>query len=103
MLTNFFSQLFDMSFTQFITNQVVKILYIIAIVFGALVALSIIISGLSADSAAMGLLALIFGPLIGLLYILFARVGLELIIVAFRIAENTGKLVQLQSRDNSDS
>ena len=94
--SGFFGSLMDTRFNNLITPSMVRFLYVlmmIAIAIGLVVA---IIAGF-ADSSGSGVAALIIGPLVALIYLIFARMYLELIIVAFKIreaaeqiAENTG-------------
>ncbi len=89
----FFGSLFDLSFTEFVTTRVIKFLYVLSIIAAGLMALATVIGGF-AGGAAGGLLALVISPVVFLLSVLMARVWLEVIIVLFRIAENTGRLVE---------
>ncbi len=84
--------IFDLSFTEFVTTRVIKVLYVIGILFSGLFALAIIIGGFS-EGAAKGILGLIIGPIVFLVYVLLARIWCEMIIVVFRIADNTSKIV----------
>ena len=84
--------LFDLSFTEFVTTRVIKVLFVIGIVFAAIGAVGLIVGGF-AGGAVKGLVCLILSPLVFLLYVLLARIWCELIIVMFRIAENTSRLV----------
>ena len=95
----FFGSLFDLSFSELVTTKIVKILYIITIGASGLIALGMVIGGFS-DSAGSGFGMLILAPIAFLLQVLFARIWLELVIVVFKIAENTSHLVQ---KDNSNS
>ena len=79
--------LFDLSFSEFVTTRVIKVLFVVGIVFSALGALAMIAAG-----AGRGILMLVLSPLVFLLYALVIRVWCELIIVVFRIAENTSRL-----------
>jgi hypothetical protein len=85
---SFFSKLFDFSFSSFVTTDIIKIIYGLAIFFSVIMALGFIISGFNAG-AAWGILALLVSPLVFLLYVMACRVWLEIVIVIFRIAENT--------------
>ncbi len=87
----FLAALFDLSFSDFITVKIIKILFLIAIVLSAFAALAVVIAGI-AGGVATGLVALIVSPFVFLLNVLWARIYLELIMVAFRIAENTQKM-----------
>lgn len=93
----FFASLFDLSFTEFVTTRIIKVLYVLAIILAAIASLAMLIGGFSrgAGGAIMGL---ILAPLLFLLYVIMARVWLEVIIVLFRIAENTGRMVEQGQR-----
>ena len=93
----FFSRLFDFSFTEFITTELIKLLYGLAMVFAGLGALVFIGMGFTAHPI-VGVLFLIVSPLVFVIYVIFARVYLELIIVAFRIAENTKETAEALRR-----
>lgn len=82
----FLRALFDFSFSQFVTTQLIRLLYALGVLFAAVVALGAIARGFN-EGAGTGLVALIVAPLIFLLVVIIARVWLELIIVVFRIAE----------------
>ena len=96
---NFFSSLFDFSFSSYITTRFIRIIYGVAVVFsafGGLMAFGTVV-GMGFDAGnIMGTLALGFGALVGvlvfLLYLIIARVWLEILVVVFRIAENVQKL-----------
>lgn len=85
--------LFDLSFSEFVTTRVIKILFILGVVGAAIGSLMFIVAGFS-DGFFKGLLFLILSPLVFLLWTLGARIWCELIIVAFRIAENTSRMVE---------
>lgn len=91
--TGFFQALFDTSFSNFITIRIIKFLYIVAIIFIGIGALAQIFISFN-ESAGMGILFLILAPIIFVLGTILARIYMELIIVLFRIAENTGELVK---------
>ena len=89
--SGFFAALFDFSFDNFITIKLTKVIYIIGIVASGLGTLGFIISGFT-QGFGSGLMALIVGPLLFLLWVVLVRIGLELIIAVFKIAENTSAL-----------
>jgi uncharacterized membrane protein len=98
----FFGALFDMSFSEFVTTKLVKLLYIlllIAIAIGLVVGLiTSLVSMFSRGGFLAGLMGLIFTPIGALIWIIMARVWMELIIVVFRIAENTTDLVEMKKQ-----
>ena len=92
----FFGSLFDLTVASFITTKIIKVLYVLAIIIAGLIALAYVIFAFAADPV-LGLLTLvILAPLGFLLYVIYTRVFLELIMVIFRIMETNTELVQLQ-------
>lgn len=98
MESGFFSRLFDLSFSEFITTSVVKVLFILGMICGALYAVMLLLAGFS-QGGMLALLGLVGAPIIFLVAVLLTRIWLELIIVAFRIAENTAMLVAQGERE----
>lgn len=84
----FFSRLFDMSFTRFVTPSLIKVLFILAIIVVSIVSLFMLIGG-AASAGDGGIVLVILAPIYWLLGIIYARVFLELAIVFFRIEMNT--------------
>jgi len=89
----FFTSLFGLSFTEFITPRIIKLLFVLAIIISAIVALVIPFVGVF-TGAPGAFLSIILAPLLFLLYVIIARVWLELIVVMFRIAGNIDKLAE---------
>jgi hypothetical protein len=88
----FFGRLFDLSFNEFITTKIIKVLYVIAMVASAFGGLAVMF-GMFASKTFFGVVGgLIAGPVLFLVYVILARVWMEVVIVLFRIAENTAKL-----------
>ncbi|MGO2811459.1 MAG: DUF4282 domain-containing protein [Brevibacterium aurantiacum] len=101
----FFKSLFDFRFDNFIAVRWAGFIYIIAIVVAALSWLGSIIGGIVTGAAAGSasayfgeapsfspwplLLAIIFGWIIPALWVIFVRLGLELIVANVKTAENT--------------
>lgn len=88
-----FGSLFDLSFTEFVTTRVIKVLFVLAIIISAIGALALLVGGI-ASGVGTALLAIILTPIAFCLSVLGARIWLEVVIVLFRIAENTGRLVE---------
>lgn len=86
----FLSRLFDLSFETFITTSIIKVLYILFIVFAGLAAIGFILAGFATD-AATGIVFLVLSPLLFLLYVILARIWLEIVIVLFRIHDQTAE------------
>jgi Zn-dependent protease with chaperone function len=90
--SSFFQALFDTSFREFITTRIIKVLYVLGMVLAGLGALGILIGGLSQGGA--GVASIIIAPLAFILWVISLRVWLELVIVIFRIADNTDILAK---------
>lgn len=108
----FFGSLFDLSFTSFVTPKLIKILFVLTLVILVIayivIAISIFSSGGSevtieggqvtteeTNNTGAGLLfVFVGGPLMLFFYTLLYRVLFELIMVIFRIYENTAVLAQ---------
>jgi hypothetical protein len=91
----FFSSLFDVSFSSFVTMRIIKVIYVITLVLIALVALAFVVSAFT-QSVGFGIVTLlVLAPLGALIYIIYARVLLELVMAVLRIMENTGEQVRL--------
>ena len=80
--------IFDFSFTKYVTPSVIRILYILVIVFAALIYLLAVISGFSANFGT-GIGILIVGGIGFLISILFYRIGFEIVMALFAIKQNT--------------
>ncbi|MEW5986066.1 MAG: DUF4282 domain-containing protein [Chloroflexota bacterium] len=95
---DFISALLDLSFTEFITTKLIKVLYVVLLTIIALSLVGGVIMGLialfSGDGILQGLGLICLSPIVAFIYVILARVWTELIIVLFRIAENTTEMVQ---------
>jgi uncharacterized protein DUF4282 len=92
----FLASLFDVSFKSLITTRVIKVIYVLSMVLIGLGALISVAAAFS-NSAAAGLITLIvLAPLVSLLYLIYLRVVLEIVIAIFRIMETNVELVALQ-------
>jgi hypothetical protein len=92
----FLASLFDVSFSSLVTTRVIKVLYILSMVMIGLAALFFIGAAFN-NSAAAGLFTLVvIAPFVSLLYLVYVRVLLEIVIAIFRIMETNVELVALQ-------
>lgn len=82
--------LLDLTFSEFVTTRLLKWFYIIAVGAAGLAALGWLLKSLD-DGFTSIVVALVVSPLGFVLAATMARVMVELIIVMFRIAENTGR------------
>ncbi|OLT39210.1 hypothetical protein BJF86_09315 [Serinicoccus sp. CNJ-927] len=85
--------LFDFNFDTFVTPSIVKIVYVIATVLVALFTVVLAIGGLTTmfqggTSTLIGLLTLLASPVIGLVYLAFVRMSLELYYAVIRLSED---------------
>jgi hypothetical protein len=86
--------LFDFSFTTFIAPSIAKIVYLLVMAVIAVSYLLFVVVAFQANTVFGLFVMLIIGPLVALLYLVLARVGLESLIATIRTAENTGELVR---------
>ena len=89
----FIGMLFDLSFSEFVTTKVIKVLFVIGVVLAGLYALGFILAGFG-SSVGLGIVMLVLSPVVFILGALWARIMCELIMVIFRIAENTTKMAE---------
>ena len=85
----FVGTLFDLSFSSFVTIKLIRILYVLAIIGVALMALGTLVGGLFTEGIAAKLGGIVMAPIVFVVGLLLARVYMELLMVIFRIAENT--------------
>ena len=88
----FLKALFDTRFGTLITPKIIRVLYILTMIVLALVAIGFIIGAFN-NSVGWGIAVLVvFAPLGFLLYLIVARIWLELVIVAFKINESAQQI-----------
>ncbi len=91
--SGFFKRLFDFSFKEFITIKIISVLYMISIIGAGLWSLVILFGGVASGKFGGVVGGLVLAPVAFILAVIFSRIWLETVIVLFRIAENTGKMV----------
>ena len=91
----FFAKLFDFSFRGFITPTIIAIVYGIVLVLVGLSTIFAIVWGFRVGTG-LGVVLLIFSPLIFLIYVIFARMWLEMTVVLFRIAQDVGEIARMK-------
>lgn len=91
--SNFLKKLFDFSFSEFIALRIVSVLYMLAVGLTGLGAIAYILIALQ-EGIAAGLIAIILAPIVFLIYIILIRIGLESMIIVFRIAEHTSQIAE---------
>jgi Domain of unknown function (DUF4282) len=83
----FFGALFDFKFEHFITPMIVKFVYVLALVALVIGWLFFIVAGF-ADSVSAGVIAVVLGPILLLLYLAFIRMTLEFYLALVRMSED---------------
>ena len=86
------ADIFDFSFTKFVTPIIVKIAFIVLIVLAGLGWLLMIIAGFAGGGIGGGLAMIIFGGLGFILSILAYRIMFELVMAIFDIKANTDRI-----------
>lgn len=90
---NVFWGLLDVNFNDFVTESVIRILYIVLVVLGLIAMLTGIVVVFTNIGISEGIGALILAPVVYFLFIVTIRVFLEFFIVIFRIADYLEELV----------
>jgi hypothetical protein len=85
-----FGALVDFSFSRFVTLKLIKVIYFLVFIIAAIVSVVIVVAAFMEDTN-WGIGALLLSPVLFLINILIARVYMELVVVLFRIEENTRK------------
>ncbi len=85
--------LFDVSFTEFVTPKMIKLLYVLSLAAIGLWALVLVVAALT-QSLIVGLGYLLAAILLFLVGAILVRVWLEIIAVVFRIAANTAEIAE---------
>lgn len=83
--------LFDYSFTKFVTPTVIRILYVLVLLFAAVLWAVAIIEGFILNWRA-GLWGIIGGGLLFFIALLLYRIVFELVMVVFKIKEDTDRI-----------
>ncbi|MEL6616200.1 MAG: DUF4282 domain-containing protein, partial [Bacteroidota bacterium] len=88
----FLSALFDFSFRELITPKVIRVLYMLIVIAIGLGSLFVLLGALASGEVTTILFALIGVPIGFLLYVILARVYMEILIVIFRIGEDVADI-----------
>lgn len=81
----------DLSFKRFVTPRLVRMLYVLSLLAAAFYAFSYMFSGFTTGTFT-GIFQMVTAPLAFLLYLIVARVTVELILAIFRIADHLAPL-----------
>lgn len=88
--SSFFSDLFDIRFTRFVSLRLISVVYILIIIAVTLVALVMIFWGF-VFGVSEGIFALILAAVLWVVAVVLARVVLEAFAVLFRIHDDTSR------------
>jgi hypothetical protein len=83
----FFAALFDFSFAQFVTPKIVKLVYVLATIGLALGYVVFVISAFTQNAAA-GIVVLLVGAIVALVYLAFIRMTLEFYFAIVRMSQD---------------
>ena len=108
----FFGELFDLSFRDFITPRIIRVVYVLAIVLAALWCLTLVFGGFGTIAAAsqfsgfgvgpngtlifFGIVEIVAAPVAFIVLSISIRVYLEFAMAVFRIADNTDAMRERQ-------
>lgn len=85
----FFGALFDLSFRSFVTIKFASFIYVLLMVVIGLAWLVLTIAGFVSENALAGVLMLVLGGIVALVYLILVRIVLEFQIAMIRTAQNT--------------
>jgi uncharacterized membrane protein len=88
---NLFNAIFDFSFSKFVSIDLVRVLYAFTFIVAGLAAIGLILAGFAVNLS-WGIGSIILAPILYFLIIVIVRVFLEMLVVLFRIAENTREI-----------
>jgi hypothetical protein len=83
----FFAALFDFSFSRFVTPMIVKLVYVLATIALALVYVIFVISAFTQNAGA-GVVVLLVGAVVALIYLAFIRMTLEFYYAIVRMSQD---------------
>ncbi len=92
----FFASLFDFSFTEFVTMKIIKFIFILGLIGAAIVSLASLVG--AAGFGGFKWYSLLLAPLMFIGIVFLLRIWLELVMVTFRIADNTKRLVEMEKQ-----
>lgn len=85
--SGFFGALFDFNFDRFITPMIVKAVYLLALILLAVGWFVIMVTSFT-QSVGLGLVVLILGPVVVVVYLAFIRMTLEFYLAIVRMSQD---------------
>ncbi len=89
---NFFAKLFDLSFSEFVTPSVIKVVYILAMIGVVFLWLGFSIAAFQSGVVAGIFVLLVVGPLYALFLLIITRITFEFYVAVIRIAEDVREM-----------
>ena len=83
----FLPALFDFSFNSFVTPKIVRFVYVLATIWTVVMYVIVVITWFT-QSVTSGILALVLGPLVAIIWLAIVRIGLEFGISVVRMSED---------------
>lgn len=83
----FFGSLFDFSFNSFVTPKIVKVVYVLATIGLAIGYVGFVVAGFT-NSVGRGVLTLLLGALVAILYLALIRMTLEFYYAIVRMSQD---------------
>ena len=90
----FWEALFDFSFSKFVTVELVRVLYVLAIILAALAAVVSAVGAFLNYGILTGIFSAAMAVVGFVVVVLLARVWLEIFVVLFRIADHTREIAE---------
>ena len=90
---SFIASLFDFSFSSYVTPKFIKFLFILGVILAAIATVIILIMGFMSHIG-IGVVLLVFSPIIYFLWVLSVRIYLETIMVMFRLQSDVSEILK---------
>ncbi|MHB1587645.1 MAG: DUF4282 domain-containing protein [Acidiferrobacteraceae bacterium] len=97
-MPSFFASLFDFSFERFVTPKLAAGIYILETAAGAIAWIAFGLKGFASGFFHGAFDLVVIAPIGFILTLILLRVGLELLIAIFRIAEHTKEIADSKAR-----
>jgi hypothetical protein len=95
----FLRSLYDFSFSSFVTLRVIRVLYVLITILYSLAAVLVFIAALVKHQPADIVFAIILVPIGYLIYLTFARIAMEILMVLFNIGKDVRSIRERGERN----
>jgi hypothetical protein len=96
----FIRSLYDFSFSSFVTLRVIRVLYVLITILYSLAAILVFIGALVEHKPADIVFAIIIVPIAYLIYLTFARIAMEILMVLFNIGKDVRSIRERGERQS---